>query len=89
MLCKLSLWACAYMLGRLAAYMLGLAYMCLIFSIGSVDPLWNETLTFAAVPISERTASCIASTGHAWAVPVLDMRGALCALYEVTIILNN
>ena len=25
----------------------------------------------------ERTASCIASAGHAWAVPVSDMRGAL------------
>ena len=33
----------------------------------------------------ERTASCIASAGHAWAVPVSDMRGALRALYEVTI----
>ena len=29
MLCTLSLWACAYMLGR--------AYTCLIFSVGSVD----------------------------------------------------
>ena len=33
----------------------------------------------------ERTASCIASAGHAWAVPVSDMRGTLLALYEVTI----
>ena len=33
----------------------------------------------------ERTASCIASAGHAWAVPISDMRGALRALYEVTI----
>ena len=33
----------------------------------------------------ERTTSCIASAGHAWAVPVSDMRGALRALYEVTI----
>ena len=33
----------------------------------------------------ERTASCIASAGYAWAVPVSDMRGALRALYEVTI----
>ena len=33
----------------------------------------------------ERTASCIASAGHTWAVPVSDMRGALRALYEVTI----
>ena len=33
----------------------------------------------------ERTASYIASAGHAWAVPVSDMRGALRALYEVTI----
>ena len=30
-LCMLSLWACAYMLGR--------AYTCLIFSVGSVDRL--------------------------------------------------
>ena len=30
-LCTLSLWACAYMLGR--------AYTCLIFSVGSVDRL--------------------------------------------------
>ena len=30
-LCTLNLWACAYMLGR--------AYMCLIFSVGSVDRL--------------------------------------------------
>ena len=27
----------------------------------------------------------LASAGHAWAVPVSDMRGALRALYEVTI----
>ena len=33
----------------------------------------------------ERTACCIASAGHAWVVPVSDMRGALRALYEVTI----
>ena len=33
----------------------------------------------------ERTASCIAFAGHAWAVPVSDMRGVLRALYEVTI----
>ena len=31
MLCTLSLWACTYMLGR--------AYTCLIFSVGSVDRL--------------------------------------------------
>ena len=43
---------------------------------------------FAAVYTDlERTASCIASAGHAWAVPVSDIRGALRvrALFEVTI----
>ena len=41
---------------------------------------------FAAVPISsELHLACIASAGHAWAMPVSDMRGVLRALYEVTI----
>ena len=35
----------------------------------------------------ERTASCIASAEHTWAVHVSDMRGALRALYEVTIMM--
>ena len=41
---------------------------------------------FAAVPISSELHLALhASARHAWVVPVSDMRGALRALYEVTI----
>ena len=48
-------------------------------------PTLNINISVLCSCTLERTASCIASTGHAWAVPVLDMRGALCALYKVII----
>ena len=66
--------------------MLGRAYTCLIFSVVSVDRLSRSaSLVIWWFFFLTSVGKLGSMESSLWAVPVSDMRGALLALYAVTI----